>query len=172
MQRVTQKLLRLPTLRELLDEISGRSRNVTVVNFGRTSFSQWVVRETGETKVDYRDIHKQRSIRQGGPRLPHRERGHSCIRRYDRDVRRPAYARKSTSPRKKKTWTYETNFTSAFAHLLEVSTCCVTDIVQHNKYQSPILDTSNEDGAWAIPVEYILSHPHEGHKWSSAPQGG
>ena len=53
--------------------------------------------------------------------------------------------------KKKKTWTDETNFTSALAHLLEVATCCVTDIVQHNKYQFPILDTSNEDGAWPIP---------------------
>jgi hypothetical protein len=59
--------------------------------------------------------------------------------------------KKYSSPRKKKTWTHETNFTSALAHLLEVATCCVTDIVQHNKYQFPILDTSNEDGAWAIP---------------------
>ena len=53
--------------------------------------------------------------------------------------------------KKKKTWAHETNFTRALAYLLEVATCCVTDIVQHNKYQFPILNTSNEDGAWAIP---------------------
>ena len=34
---------------------------------------------------------------------------------------------------------------------MEVATFCVTDIVQHKKYDFPILDTSNKDGAWAIP---------------------
>ena len=61
------------------------------------------------------------------------------------------FKKKYSSPRKKKTWAHETNFTRALAYLLEVATCCVTDIVQHNKYQFPILNTSNEDGAWAIP---------------------
>ena len=51
----------------------------------------------------------------------------------------------------KKTWMHETYFTSAFAYLLEVATCCVEDIVQHNKYQFPILNTSSKDGAWVIP---------------------
>ena len=54
--------------------------------------------------------------------------------------------------KKKKTWTHETAFTNALAHLPEIATCCVTDIVQHNKYQFPILDTSNEDGAWATRI--------------------
>ena len=53
--------------------------------------------------------------------------------------------------KKKKTWTHVSNFIRALAHLLEVATFCVTDIVQHNKYQFPILNTSQEDGAWAIP---------------------
>jgi|ERR1700722_2338182 len=50
----------------------------------------------------------------------------------------------------KNTWTHETYFTSAFAYLLELATCCVKDIVQHKKYQFPILRTSREDGAWMI----------------------
>ena len=52
---------------------------------------------------------------------------------------------------KKKTWTHETYFTSALSYLLEVATFCVKDIVQHYKYQFPDLNTSNKDGAWAIP---------------------
>ena len=52
--------------------------------------------------------------------------------------------------KKKKTWMHETNFTCALSHLLKVATCCVTDIVQHNIHQFPILNMANEDGAWAI----------------------
>ena len=52
---------------------------------------------------------------------------------------------------KKETWTHEKDFTRALAFLLDVATFCVIDIVQHNKYQFPKLNTSYENGAWATP---------------------
>jgi len=151
MQRVTQKLLRLPTLRKLLngvtlterfDEISGRSRKtrgttrreklvrpkLTTVTFANNeAFGKEVqdfLAENGDIPASEDTIGLFTYLR---------------------------YQEMSLVTETNNTWTHEGHFTSALYHLLGLATFCVKDIVQHKKYQFPRLKTSLEDGAWAIP---------------------